>query len=178
MATKPRPKTAIEMMCGQIAGEAAPDFTKPSPKPKKVKPAPKQAFAARRKVDAAGIDWVCEQIGNGVSVQKIAQQLGVSLHTVIRWLSDDPTRLARVREVRTAMAQYWDEKAEAVLANAHSKFELSKANSLAFHYRWRAAKVAPRDYGTTTSTTVSDANGSVTVQIVRHGDDDDGSVSE
>lgn len=147
--------------------------TKPNPKSEL-----KQDCAARRKVDAAGIDWVCQQTRDGVSQQQIAQKLGVGVNTFLRWLSDDPTRLARVKEVRAAMAQYWDEKAEAVLADAHSKFELSKANSLAFHYRWRAAKVAPRDYGTTTSTTVSDANGSVTVQIVRHGDDDDGSVSE
>lgn len=45
------------------------------------------------------------------------------------------------------MASYWEEKAESCIADAADEFELKKARELAHHYRWRAAKIAPREYG-------------------------------
>ena len=44
-------------------------------------------------------------------------------------------------------ARVWDDRAEAVLRDASDLFELAKAKELAHHYRWRASKIAPRDYG-------------------------------
>jgi len=71
----------------------------------------------------------------------------VSIGTLISWINGDSERSARVREVRIATARIWDEKAESGIENAGDPFELAKAKELAHHYRWRAAKIAPRDYG-------------------------------
>ena len=78
---------------------------------------------------------------------KISEEIGVSIGTLISWLDDDVERSARVKEARARSAKFWDEKAEAVIAEAPCKFELERARELAHHYRWRAKAIAPREYG-------------------------------
>jgi hypothetical protein len=41
----------------------------------------------------------------------------------------------------------WDEQALDAIDMARDGFTLSKAKEKAHHLRWRAAKIAPRDYG-------------------------------
>lgn len=77
----------------------------------------------------------------------IAADVGVAVGTLLTWIEANPERSARVREARVATAKLWDEKAETRLNAATNPFELAKARELAFHYRWRATKIAPRDYG-------------------------------
>ena len=52
-----------------------------------------------------------------------------------------------MRDAREQLAKLWDEKAEDVLQQAGDEFTLKKARELASHYRWRASKTAPREYG-------------------------------
>lgn len=102
---------------------------------------------AREKLDALGVDAVCESIGDRNSLTAIAEQAGVSIGSLLTWIDADPERSARVREARASMARIWDEQAEAEIRQAGDDLSLRKAKELAHHFRWRAAKVAPRDYG-------------------------------
>lgn len=102
---------------------------------------------AQQKLNALGIDAVCERIGNGESMTAIAQNVGVAFGSLSAWLAADGERSARARDARQATARHWDEKAEAEIAAAIDPFSLSRAKELAHHYRWRASKIAPREYG-------------------------------
>jgi len=98
-------------------------------------------------LDQFGIDEVCARLIAGESQGAIAKHVGVGLMTLIDWIAADPVRSARAREARTAAARQFDEKAEAELRDASDPFTLARAKELAHHFRWRASKVAPRDYG-------------------------------
>lgn len=102
---------------------------------------------ARAKLDAYGTDGVCQDIADTMTLTAIAKKVTVSIGSLLTWIDADSERSARVREVRTATAKLWDEKAESCIASAPDEFELKRAKEMAHHYRWRAAKIAPRDYG-------------------------------
>lgn len=102
---------------------------------------------ARTKLDAFTEDRVCEMIGDGDSLTLIAKRAEVSIGSLLAWIEHNTERSARVREVRTMMAAYWVERAETEIRDAADEFELKKAKELAHHYRWKASKIAPRDYG-------------------------------
>lgn len=99
------------------------------------------------KVDAIGLDSICASLSDGKTLTAIADEIGVSIGTLLAWLAADAERSARAREARSLSARIWDEKAESEIAGARDPFELSRAKELAHHYRWRAAKTAPKDYG-------------------------------
>lgn len=102
---------------------------------------------ARAKLDAYGVEAVCDDIGNRKTLTAIADDLGVSIGSLIGWIEADAERSARVREARQAMARAWDEQAEEEIRSAGDEFELKKAKELAHHLRWRASKIAAREYG-------------------------------
>lgn len=97
--------------------------------------------------DALGIDALCEKLIAGDSQTKIAKDIGVSIATLCNWIAGDPERSARAREARIAAARSFDEMAEQVLVDASDPFGLAKARELASHYRWKASKSNPREYG-------------------------------
>lgn len=103
--------------------------------------------AARDKLDAFGMDAVCAAILHPKPMHVIASEIGVSQGSLIAWIGADAERSARAREARAQTAQMWDDKATQVIEDALDQFELAKAKELAHHYRWRAAKIAPREYG-------------------------------
>jgi len=41
----------------------------------------------------------------------------------------------------------WDEMATQKIEDADTDFQLTQARELAHHYRWRASKIAPKEYG-------------------------------
>lgn len=102
---------------------------------------------ATEALDAFGIDKVCDLLMAGDSQRKIAQTVGVGLATLVRWIAADVDRSARAREARIASARQFDEMAEEVLTKASDPFELSKAKELAHHYRWKASKASPKEFG-------------------------------
>ena len=107
-----------------------------------------RAAEARARLDKVGIDEIVEMIAvEGASLRGIANEVGVSAGSLLTWIEADPERSARVRDAREQLAKLWDEKAEDVLHQAHDEFTLKKARELASHYRWRASKTAPREYG-------------------------------
>lgn len=113
---------------------------------------------ARAALDAFGIEAVCDRIGDGKSLTAIAEEIPVSIGSLLTWIKGDPERSARAREARQATAQGWDEMAEAELRNAADAFELAKARELASHFRWRASKIAPADYGDKVQLADADGN--------------------
>jgi hypothetical protein len=104
-------------------------------------------MSAREKLDAYGIDAICADILHPYPMRAIAESIGVSQGSLIAWIGAAPERSARAREARAQTAQMWDAKATEVIEEAGDQFELSRAKELAHHYRWRASKIAPREYG-------------------------------
>lgn len=111
------------------------------------------------RVEGIGIDRIAEMLANGVTLTAIAKDAGVSIGFFLQWIAADDDRSARAREARTHAAKLWDEKALDVIEQASDPFELQRARELAQHYRWRASKTAPRDYGEKTTQEVTGENG-------------------
>jgi len=99
------------------------------------------------KLEAYGLDRICDEILEGESLTAIAAKAGVRVSGLVQWLAADPDRSARARECRAESAKLWDEKAVAVIEAAADPFELAKAKELSHHFRWKASKIAPKEYG-------------------------------
>lgn len=106
-----------------------------------------RAAESRAKLDKLGVDDLCEALCSGSSLTGYANEVGVSLSSLLSWIDAESDRSARVREARVSMGKVWDEKAEDVIKSATDEFQLKKARELAQHYRWRSTKTAVRDYG-------------------------------
>jgi hypothetical protein len=97
------------------------------------------------------IDKICEDIGNGLSIRKIAEKEGMpSFSTMMRWLSEEgkeyyQNQYARAREVQ---ADYYVdqimEKAEKCLPVTE---EIQKARLEIDSIKWIAGKLKPKKYG-------------------------------
>lgn len=139
---KPALKTATPakkpVAAKKAAGKAAPARAKVQTK--------KQLTIAER-IEAFGIEAVCERLANGVTMTAIAEEIGVTVGKLSQWIASDEEHSARAREARIHAARIWDEKALSVIEQALDPFELQRAKELAHHYRWRASKTAPKDYG-------------------------------
>lgn len=139
---KPAPKKATPakkpVAANKAAGKAAPARAKVQTK--------KQPTIAER-IDAFGIEAVCERLANGVTMTAIAEEIGVTVGKLSQWIASDEEHSARAREARIHAARIWDEKALSVIEQALEPFELQRAKELAHHYRWRASKTAPKEYG-------------------------------
>ena len=105
------------------------------------------ASPARDAIEEFGIDQICEDLASCKTMTSIAEQIGVSKGSLIAWIAEDADRSARTKDARNLAAIFWEEQAELVVKDALDEFELKKARELAQHYRWRASKIAPREYG-------------------------------
>ena len=105
-----------------------------------------------------GLEAICDDIRDGTPYRAIAAKIGVSEGLLRWWLDQDVARSARARETRVLTAGMWDEKSEEVIEKADDPFQLDKAKQLAHHYRWRASKIAPADYGDKVKTEHSGLN--------------------
>jgi len=92
------------------------------------------------------IDEVCQMLESAHTQREIAAEFNLHPSSLTRWLAD-PQRSARAKESRAAAAVLWDERAQEAIEDAGDPFELAKAKELAHHYRWRASKIAPKEYG-------------------------------
>jgi hypothetical protein len=103
---------------------------------------------ARNALNEFGIDAICRDVADGKSLTAIAISVGTPIGSIVTWLAADPDRSARATAARRATAWYWDEQAERELREAEPTTEgIAKALELASHYRWRASKISPREYG-------------------------------
>lgn len=98
-------------------------------------------------LDALGIDGLCGLIVEGHSLTRIAQHVSVGKTTLLGWIAADPDRSARVREARRLSSESYADMAEDVLMQATTPVEVSRARELAQHYRWKASKMDPGQYG-------------------------------
>lgn len=117
--------------------------TKKPPK----KPSAKLAPTPAEKIEAVGIDAICERIRNNDSITTVAKSIGVDQGSLRYWIAQDVSRSARAREARALTAAACDDDALQLIADAADPFELSKAREAAQHLRWRASKIAPKEYG-------------------------------
>lgn len=93
------------------------------------------------------IDTIIEMIIQGDSYRIVANYLEVPLSTLHDYTSKSE-HSARVREALLYSASTFDDKAEQVLKDAASNsVEVQRARELAQHYRWKASKRAPKQYG-------------------------------
>ena len=117
---------------------------------------------AQELLTAFGLPAICDEIANGGTMTDLAQKVGVTFGSLNAWIAADPDRVEQVRGARQAAARLWDEAAAAGISSATEPFELAKARELAFHYRWRASKIAPAEYGDRTQKQLLDAKGNPT----------------
>lgn len=98
-------------------------------------------------LNAFGLEALCDRLVNGETQTSICKSLGIMRGSLSRWVSLDVERQARVHEARIEAAQAFDDLAEDAIKKARGKDGIAKARELAHHYRWRASKANPREYG-------------------------------
>lgn len=155
MASKPAPKKAppkasTKPAASKKAAGAAASARKAAEK--------KQPTIAER-IEAFGIEAVCERLSNGMTMTALSEEIGVTVGKLSQWIASDEEHSARAREARIHAARIWDEKALSVVEQALDLFELQRAKELAHHYRWRASKTAPKEYGDKVTQEHTGANG-------------------
>lgn len=114
---------------------------------------------AANKLDAVGIGAICKRLIAGETQRAIAADIGVGAASLVEWIAADSERSARARSARIYAAESYSDMAEEELRNAEGQFELAKARELASHFRWKASKANPRDYGDKVQQEVSGPDG-------------------
>lgn len=157
---KANPQAAKAAPAPKAAKAKPPKKAAPPPEPPKAKyqkPRP-----AQDKLDAAGLDAICSHFKEGMGYGEISRKYGVGQARLFDWLAAVPERSARARAARSEAAASYEEQAARGIEEARDPFELAKAKELAYHLRWRASKVNPREYGekldVTQTTTVRDVS--------------------
>lgn len=116
----------------------------------------KHQIAVAAGLDAIGVDAICAWIEEDKSYRWIAQECGVSVSVLYRWIEATEERSARVAASRAFSAHACDDKAEIYLGTIPddgTPAQIARARELASHMRWRA-KVRNPQYGDKTETTV------------------------
>lgn len=124
---------------------------------------------AREKLDAIGIDALCERISDGESMSSIARSLGMQLISFRDWLELDDTRFARAHKAMAVAAYAYAEQAqeaiEAIDENA-SQATVARQRELASHLRWKAKMFNRSQFGDkVTQEVIGDASRPVLVGI-------------
>lgn len=102
---------------------------------------------AQDKLAAYGIEAICDDIGDGTTLQQIADKLGIGIGRLAEWLDLEPERAALARAARSRTAPMWDEFALTTIQAADTAIAIAKAREVANHLRWRTTKIRPQDYG-------------------------------
>jgi hypothetical protein len=105
--------------------------------------------SSESKARFAGVseDEIIHRIEDGEALAAIAASVGRARSKLTEWLQADEARWERSARARVSAAGAWDEKAEQTIATAKTPLALAKARELAQHYRWRASKINPKQYG-------------------------------
>lgn len=93
------------------------------------------------------IDFIIEDILNGMTYRAMAQKYGVPLSTFNDFISN-PEHSARAKNAQITSAQTFEDKAEEVLINAERDgVEIQRAKELSQLYKWKARVRNPKAYG-------------------------------
>ncbi len=95
------------------------------------------------------LEDIIELLISGETYRVIAEKYNVALGTLFNYLHNSE-RSARVKEALNYSASTYDEKAEKVLLEISAEsqgVEMQRARELAQHYRWKASKRSPKEYG-------------------------------
>lgn len=117
---------------------------------KAAKTTAQKPLTTAQRLDAIGIEVICSRIAEGESQKSISDSLEIPASALCEWIAAVPERSARAREARVVSARHWDQKAEEALLALDDDAKaggIARARELASHYRWRASKYAPSDYG-------------------------------
>ena len=101
---------------------------------------------AREKIIAYGEERILDEIKGGDELTTIVGRIGISRGAFSDWMTDG-SNFARVREARATASTWYDEQAMLAVRSARDNFESGKARDEAQHLRWRASKIAPKEYG-------------------------------
>lgn len=122
------------------------------------------ASPARDKIEAAGLDWVCEQLEQGKGQVAIAKEIGVSTMSLNDWLRSDPVKSARARDATIVGAESYESQADQLLSAASGEIREEENRGIASaivalakeraQVAWRRAAVRdPRRYDSRRTTT-------------------------
>ena len=93
------------------------------------------------------IEEILDLIIEGWTYREMADKFGVSLALMCKFLTQSE-HLARANAARKLSGSIYTDKAEQALKNAPAdQIEIARARELAHHYRWKASKVNPREFG-------------------------------
>lgn len=123
---------------------------------------------AQEILTVAGIETICADIEEGLSLRAIAANLGISVGPLLHWVNADPERLHAYLRARQVAADGYADLAQQAIEECDGivkfgrgegfppvlsvdpdllKAQIAKAKELAAHYRWKSAVVDPRRYG-------------------------------
>lgn len=114
---------------------------------RKTKPTTIRAADGNATFAGLGEDEIIHRIEDGETLAAIAASVRRARSKLTEWLQADDDRRERSARARMSAASAWDEKAEQTIATAKTPLALAKARELAQHYRWRASKINPKQYG-------------------------------
>lgn len=93
-------------------------------------------------------EMAIEGLTEGKTFKEIAAEQNIPTVTMFDFLYRDVECAARVRVALVKSAQMFADLAEEVIKNAPRDFiEIQRARELAQHYRWKASKRNPREFG-------------------------------
>lgn len=112
----------------------------------------------RDKVDAYGLPAVLQWLIEGNTLISLSREIGVDSSVLGQWIRMDEGRVRDVEQARILGAEGCDERGLQALKELRpdaTKGEIAQAMELAKHWRWRAEKRDPRQYGTRTNIDLS-----------------------
>lgn len=95
------------------------------------------------------IDEIIDSIIKGETYREIAEKYKVGLSTLFDFLAKDE-HSPRTREALDYSASIYADKAENILIDIDkdsNAIEMARARELSNHYRWKAGKRSPKEYG-------------------------------
>ena len=119
-------------------------------------------------------DAICKRIAKGESLRKIGERSDMpSAETIRRWLASESTMYAGFRgQYARAREEQADHYADQIIeiadeANEENAVALGKAKLRIEARKWKAAKLAPKKWGTDRIEHAGDEDAPLTVRIAR-----------
>lgn len=117
---------------------------------KKAKPQEPKEPTPRERIEAVGIDALCEFVSSGESLNAFAKIHGFAYVTLLDWIDADTSRsenYARARDARADLTfDQLDEVSEQA-TQAETAVEVQGLRLKSDNIKWKLARMAPKKYG-------------------------------